>query len=84
MGGVMLAKLKILIPEGLHPNLFFQIDSSSLLSWKSYKQSIIALSSIEAKYIATSTTTKEFIWLQTIITKLGYNSLLLGVLYCNN
>ena len=45
----------------------FQLISSCVISWQSYKQSIVALSSTKAKYIAVATATKELIWLQAII-----------------
>lgn len=45
----------------------YQIDSTWLISWQSQKQSIVAISSTEAEYIAVATTTKEMIWIQTLI-----------------
>lgn len=54
----------------------FQLDSSYILSWQSCKQSIVALSSTEAEYIVATTAPKELIWLQTLITELGYAILL--------
>jgi hypothetical protein len=65
------------------PGYLFQIDSC-LISWQSRKQSIVALSSTEAEYIATATATKELIWLQTIIQELGYPKSLPSTLFCDN
>ena len=44
----------------------FQLDSSYLLSWQSRKQTIVALSSMEAEYIAAATATKELLWFQVL------------------
>lgn len=62
----------------------FQLDSSSILSWQSRKQSIVALSSTEAEYIAAATATKELIWLQTIISELGYTLSQPSIIYSDN
>lgn len=50
----------------------FQLDSACIISWQSQKQSIVALSSAEAEYIAVATVVKELIWLQSIISELQY------------
>lgn len=61
----------------------FQIDSC-LISWQSRKQSVVALSSTEAEYIAIAIATKELIWLQAIIQELGYSLALPSTLFCDN
>ncbi|KAL0308973.1 UNVERIFIED_CONTAM: Retrovirus-related Pol polyprotein from transposon TNT 1-94, partial [Sesamum radiatum] len=43
-----------------------------LLSWKSQLQNIVALSTTEAKYIATTEAFKEAIWLKGILTEIGF------------
>lgn len=40
------------------------------VSWKSKKQSIVALSSCEAEYIALSETTKQVIWIRNLLQEL--------------
>ena len=62
----------------------FQLDSSCLLSWQSRKQTIVALSSTEAEYIAAATATKELLWLQALLQELGYSLLLPSTLFCDN
>ncbi|KAK4394560.1 Retrovirus-related Pol polyprotein from transposon TNT 1-94 [Sesamum angolense] len=43
-----------------------------LLSWKSQLQNIVALSTTEAEYIATTEAFKEAIWLKGILTEIGF------------
>lgn len=62
----------------------FQLDSQCVLSWQSRKQSIVALSSTEAEYIAAATATKELLWLQTIIYELGYSLSQPSIIYTDN
>lgn len=45
--------------------------SGSAISWSSKCQSFTAFSSTEAKYMATSNTTKEAIWLRAFLSELG-------------
>ena len=47
----------------------FQIDSGSI-SWSCQKQSIVALSTTEAEFIAMTHATKEAIWLKIFITEI--------------
>ena len=42
-----------------------------VVSWKSFKQQTIADSIIEAKYIATSETAKETVWMKKFMSVLG-------------
>ena len=41
------------------------------VSWKASLQSVVALSTTEAEYIALSETVKEAIWLKGLVTELG-------------
>ncbi|GKE31351.1 hypothetical protein Tco_1450673 [Tanacetum coccineum] len=41
------------------------------VDWKSIKQSIFATSSTDAKYIATFNASKEAVWIQKFISRLG-------------
>ena len=45
-------------------------DESSLISWKSKKQSIVALSSCEAEYVALATATQEAKFLRQLLADL--------------
>ena len=44
--------------------------SGAGISWRSKKQSSVALSSAEAKYVALSGATQEAIWLRRLIVKI--------------
>ena len=44
------------------------------VSWRSKRQSIVALSSTESEYIAATEATQESIWLRSIIRELGYDT----------
>ena len=43
-----------------------------LISWKSVLQSTVALSTIEAEYMATTNAAKEAIWLKGLVEELGF------------
>ena len=58
----------------------FQIGSSTF----SPRKAIVLLFLIKPKYVVATTATIELIWLQVIITKLGYTFLLLSIIYCDN
>ena len=45
----------------------------ALVSWRSKRQEVIALSSTEAEYIALSFAAQELLWLKAFLTDLGYN-----------
>ena len=44
-----------------------------LVSWRSKRQEIVALSSTEAEYIALSLAAQELVWLKPFVKDLGYN-----------
>ena len=44
-----------------------------LVSWRSKRQEIVALSSTEAEYIALSLAAQEVVWLKSFVKDLGYN-----------
>jgi hypothetical protein len=54
------------------------------ISWSSKKQSTIALSSTEAKYITGAHTAKEAIWLRLLLSELGQDSSSPTVLHIDN
>ena len=41
------------------------------ISWKSKRQSIVALSSTEAEYVALSSATQEIVWLRSLLAAMG-------------
>nr|CAN78876.1 hypothetical protein VITISV_033245 [Vitis vinifera] len=57
---------------------------SSLISWRSKKQTFVARSSIEAKYRALADTTSELIWLRWLLKDLGVFTSSATPLYCDN
>ena len=65
-------------------DIFFNSILPVLFLWQSRKQSIVALSSTEAEYIAAATAVKELIWLQSIISELKYTLRLPSILYSDN
>lgn len=50
---------------------FIFILNRDLVSWSSKKQATIALSSIKAKYVALTFTTKEVIWMRLLFIEIG-------------
>jgi hypothetical protein len=48
------------------------------ISWKTKKQPTVALSSVEAEYMAATQATKETIWLRTFFNELGISHFLSG------
>lgn len=56
-----------------------------LVSWKSRKQPLIAMSSMKAEYVAYPLTCKEVIWLRQLLQELCYSSSdVLVILYGDN
>ena len=56
----------------------------SLISWKSKKQTVAALSSTEAEYRALTATTTELVWLRWLLQDLGVDCSTVTKLYCDN
>ena len=57
---------------------------SSLISWRSKKQTHMACSSIEAEYHALIDTTSELLWLRWLLKDLGVSTSSATPLYCDN
>ncbi|GKV35008.1 hypothetical protein SLEP1_g43330 [Rubroshorea leprosula] len=57
---------------------------NSPISWKSKKQNTISLSSAEVEYRAMATTTKEIIWLHSLLSTFGIQLPTPTPLYCDN
>jgi hypothetical protein len=55
-----------------------------MISWFSMKQTSVALSSVETKYMATSMAGCETIWLRKLLTRLFDQELEPTVIYCDN
>ena len=58
--------------------------NSSLISWKSKKQTPVARFSTKAKYRALVDTTSELIWLRWLLKDLGVSTSFATPLYCDN
>ena len=58
--------------------------AGSTISWSSKKQPTVTLSIVEAKYMAASNTTKEAIWLRTLLEDLGHPPVAATILHANN
>jgi hypothetical protein len=46
--------------------------AGAVVDWSSHRQSIVALSSAEAEYVAASDTSREIIWLRRLLAALGH------------
>ena len=57
---------------------------SAMISWQSRKQSSIALSTTEAKYIAACSASCEAIWLRKLLTSLFDLEMRATVILCDN
>ena len=57
---------------------------SSLISWRSKKQTFVARFSTEAEYRALADTTSELLWLRWLFTDLGVSTSSTTSLYCDN
>ena len=57
---------------------------SSLISWRSKKQTHVAHSSTEVEYRALADTTSELLWLRWLLKDLGVSTSSATPLYCNN
>ena len=58
--------------------------NSSLISWQSKKQSVVASSSTKAEYHALADTTSELLWLRWLILDLGVSTSSATPIYCDN
>ena len=61
----------------------FSFDSAAV-SWFSRKQKFVALSSVEAEYMATSQANYEAFWLRKLLVNLFGQELKPTVIYCDN
>ncbi|XP_057860378.2 secreted RxLR effector protein 161-like [Cryptomeria japonica] len=57
---------------------------SAMISWISRKQSLVAQSSIEAKYITSSIAAREAIWLRKLLVGLFGEPMKPSIIHCDN
>lgn len=57
---------------------------SAPISWKSQKQSTVALSSCEAEYVALALATKEIIYLRSLCSAMEIHQFKPTILFCDN
>ena len=57
---------------------------SSLISWRSKKQTFVTHSSIKVEYRALANTTSELLWLRWLLKDLGVSTSSATPFYCNN
>jgi hypothetical protein len=53
---------------------YFTFVERNLMTWRSKKQSVVALSSVEAEFKAMAKEICEVLWLKKLLTELGYPS----------
>jgi len=54
------------------------------VSWSSKKQVSVTTSSVEAEYMASANTTKEVVWLQTLLKEIGYPQSQATIVHADN
>jgi hypothetical protein len=57
---------------------------TGIVSWMSKRQSIVALSTTEAEYMAACEAGKEIIWMRKMLQELGFHMTTPSVLYMDN
>ena len=55
-----------------------------IIAWSSKKQLTIATSLVEAEYIISANTTKEVIWLRTLLKEMGFLQVTATILFADN
>ena len=66
------------------PTSYCFLLSSSMISWRSKKQTHVARSSTKAEYRALADTTSELLWLRWLLKDSGVSTSFATPLYCDN
>jgi len=68
-----------------HSTFVFNVQLAQCpISWNSKKQKTIALSSTKVEYIASTHVTKEVLWIQHLLSEIGFPQLHPTLIYCDN
>ena len=59
-------------------------SGSGLITWSSRKQSIVALSSTEAEYVAINSAGTQALWLRNFLEEIGEKKIQPTMIYCDN
>ncbi|RDX84293.1 hypothetical protein CR513_34673, partial [Mucuna pruriens] len=68
----------------MNPRMIGYANRSRIFSWTSKKQAIVEQSTIEAKYVATTESTSQAIWLRRVLEEMGERQDRTIVIYYNN
>jgi len=72
-------------PDDQHSVSGFAFNvAGGCISWLSKKQSTVATSLVEAEYVALATTTKEAIWLRTLLEELNFTQTTATIIKADN
>ena len=63
---------------------YFTLVGGNLVTWRSKKQKVVALSSAEAEFRGIAKGVTEILWLRRLLTELGFMPIKSSVLYCDN
>ena len=63
---------------------YFTFLGGNLVTWRSKKQKVVALSSAEAEFRGISKAVYDLIWLRSLLTEIGYPPCVATNLYCDN
>jgi hypothetical protein len=62
----------------------FVVDLNGPISWSSKQQAVVALSSCEAEYLASTHAAKQTLWTRNLLEELGFPQLSPSILFCDN
>ena len=63
---------------------YFTFVGGNLITWRSKKQKVVALSSVRAKFKGMTKGLCEFLWLRNLLTKIGFAPTSEINLFCDN
>ncbi|KAB2636709.1 hypothetical protein D8674_027243 [Pyrus ussuriensis x Pyrus communis] len=72
------------ITDRLSTSGYFTFVGGNLVTWRSKKQKVVALSSAEAEYRGMEKGVCELLWLRRLLTELGCPSMLASNFFCDN